>query len=68
MMLLIVTALEHYTYTITNTNLSFMNFAHLTVLSVVFFFFSGRVEKKERARLKTVKFNSKTRGEKGVSL
>lgn len=39
MMLLIVTALEHYTYTITNTNLSFMNFAHLTVLSVVFFFF-----------------------------
>lgn len=68
MMLLIVTALEHYTYTITNTNLSFMNFAHLTVLSVGFFFFSGRVEKKERARLKTVKFNSKTRGEKGVSL
>lgn len=68
MMLLIVTALEHYTYTITNTNLSFMNFAHLTVLSVVLFFFSGRVEKKERARLKTVKFNSKTRGEKGVSL
>lgn len=67
MMLLIVTALEHYTYTITNTNLSLMNFAHLTVLSVVFFF-SGRVEKKERARLKTVKFNSKTRGEKGVSL
>lgn len=69
MMLLIVTALEHYTYTITNTNLSFMNFAHLTVLSgFFFFFFSGRVEKKERARLKTVKFNSKTRGEKGVSL
>ncbi|KFO54544.1 Disks large 1, partial [Corvus brachyrhynchos] len=26
-----------------------------------------RVEKKERARLKTVKFNSKTRGDKGVS-
>lgn len=39
MMLLIVTALEHYTYTITNTNLSFMNFAHLTVLSVGLFFF-----------------------------
>uniref|UniRef100_A0A8C3L7M0 Discs large MAGUK scaffold protein 1 n=1 Tax=Chrysolophus pictus TaxID=9089 RepID=A0A8C3L7M0_CHRPC len=27
-----------------------------------------RVEKKERARLKTVKFNSKTRGEKGVNI
>lgn len=27
-----------------------------------------RVEKKERARLKTVKFNSKARGEKGVSI
>uniref|UniRef100_A0A8D0G0T6 Discs large MAGUK scaffold protein 1 n=1 Tax=Strix occidentalis caurina TaxID=311401 RepID=A0A8D0G0T6_STROC len=27
-----------------------------------------RVEKKERARLKTVKFNSKTRGDKGVCL
>lgn len=30
--------------------------------------FFGRVEKKERARLKTVKFNSKARGDKGVSL
>lgn len=46
MMLLIVTALEHYTYTITNTNLSFMNFAHLTVLSVVFFFFLVELRKK----------------------
>lgn len=30
--------------------------------------FLDRVEKKERARLKTVKFNSKTRGDKGVSV
>lgn len=33
-----------------------------------FLHLSDRVEKKERARLKTVKFNSKARGEKGVSL
>uniref|UniRef100_A0A8C6RVY0 Discs large MAGUK scaffold protein 1 n=1 Tax=Nannospalax galili TaxID=1026970 RepID=A0A8C6RVY0_NANGA len=30
------------------------------------FLYFGRVEKKERARLKTVKFNSKARGDKGV--
>lgn len=33
--------------------------------NIVYF---DRVEKKERARLKTVKFNSKTRGDKGVSV
>lgn len=48
MMLMIVTALEHYTYTLTNTNLNLMNFAHLTVLSVLLFFFFFLVELRKK--------------------